>query len=119
MRILTKEFVRLARKHGIDDQSLHAAADDADRGLIEAEIGSCLIKQRVARQGGGKSGGYRVVVYYRRASRSVFLHLFAKNVKANLNPNELEAYRDFAKILDGLTDLQLLELAERRDWRLI
>lgn len=119
MRVLTKEFSRLARKFGLDDKSLHAAVDDADRGLIEAEIGNCLIKQRVARTGRGKSGGYRVVIYYRRASRSIFLHVFAKNDKANLNSTELEAYRDIAKILDALTERQLLELVDRRGWRMI
>lgn len=108
----------MARKCGIDDASLNSAIDDADRGSIEAELGSCLIKQRVARKGAGKSGGYRIVIYYRRAQRSVFLHVFAKNAKANLSPAELEAYRDFARILDGLTEQQVLELVDRRGWRI-
>jgi len=119
MRILTKEFSRLARKFGIDDESLGTAIDDADRGLIEADLGSHLIKQRIARKGAGKSGGYRIIIYYRRASRSVFLHIFAKKAKANLNAAELEAYRDFARILDDLTERQLLELVDRRGWRVI
>jgi hypothetical protein len=38
------------------------AIDRADRGLIDADLGGGLIKQRVARSGQGKTGGYRTIV---------------------------------------------------------
>ena len=37
----------------------------AERGLVDADLGGGLIKQRVARRGGGRSGGYRTVIAYR------------------------------------------------------
>lgn len=49
----------------------------------------------------------------------MFLHLFPKNDKGSLGPKELEAYRDFAKVLDGLTDPQIAALVERRGWRVL
>jgi hypothetical protein len=36
-----------------------------------------VIKQRVARPGQGRSGGYRVLVAYRAGHRAVFLYGFA------------------------------------------
>jgi hypothetical protein len=35
--------------------------------LVDADLGGGLIKQRVARKGKGKSGGYRMLVAYRVA----------------------------------------------------
>jgi len=37
-----------------------------------------FIKQRVARSGQGRSGGYRMLVAYREGDRAVFLYAFAK-----------------------------------------
>jgi hypothetical protein len=50
----------------------------AERGLIDADLGGGLIKQRVARQGQGRSGGYRMILAYRMKDRAVFLYAFAK-----------------------------------------
>jgi len=58
----TKEFARLIRKTDIDDKALSDAVDRAAKGLVDAELGSGLIKQRIARKGQGRSGGYRSVL---------------------------------------------------------
>src|SRR6478736_3990926 len=49
----TKAFGRFQRKEHIDDKALLAAVTRAERGLIDARLGGCLVKQRVARPGGG------------------------------------------------------------------
>ena len=54
-----KSFARFARKSGIADASLRKAVADAEKGLIDADLGGGVIKQRVARDGAGKSGGFR------------------------------------------------------------
>jgi hypothetical protein len=61
-------------------------------------------KLRVARTGGGKSGGYRVVTYFAGADFPVFLlTVFPKNVKTNLTQAEQHAFADACKRLtDGL-----------------
>ena len=64
-----------------------------ERGLIDADLGSGLIKQRVARVGKGRSGGYRTIVAYRHARRAVFLYGFAKSERENIGPEELAALR--------------------------
>jgi hypothetical protein len=66
---------------------------EAGTGLVDADLGGGLIKQRVARPGAGKSGGYRTVIAYRRGERAVFLYGFAKSVRANIDDDELEVLR--------------------------
>jgi hypothetical protein len=66
VRILKNRwFQRFARKEAITDQALCGAVDRANQGLIDADLGSGLIKQRVARPGAGRSGGYRTLILFR------------------------------------------------------
>ena len=94
MRIfLTRGVVRFARRQRIADASLGEAIERAERGTIDADLGGGLIKQRVARPGQGRSGGYRMIVAYRAAGRAVFLYAFAKSERDNIDADELEALR--------------------------
>jgi len=93
----TKWFGRFARHEGIADRNLIEAVQRAERGLIDADLGGGLIKQRVARQGKGRSGGYRVIVAYRAKGRAVFLFGFAKNESANISRDELVFLRELAE----------------------
>jgi hypothetical protein len=88
-----KGFARFQRRERIADASLAKAVREAGTGLVDADLGGGLIKQRVARPGAGKSGGYRTVIAYRRGERAVFLYGFAKSVRANLDDDELEVLR--------------------------
>lgn len=100
MRIFkNKAFTRFARKSGIDDASLCKAVADAGRGLIDADLGGGVIKQRVARSGGGKSGGFRTLILFRVGSLAFFVHGFAKNELANIDDDELAALRKLASVM--------------------
>ena len=57
-------FAKFAWKEKIDDDALCDAIDRAGKGLIDADLGSGLLKQRVAREGAGKSGGYRTLIFF-------------------------------------------------------
>jgi hypothetical protein len=74
--------------------SLSEAIERTARGLIDADLGGGIIKQRVARQGQGRSGGYRMLVAYRAGTRAVFLYAFAKNERENIDPDELLTLRE-------------------------
>ena len=55
-----KPFMSFARKAGLDDKELKKAIDDAERGIVGADLGGGVIKQRIARPpASGKSGGFR------------------------------------------------------------
>jgi hypothetical protein len=92
----TKWFARYARKARIKDRSLREVVMRAEQGLIDADLGGNVIKQRVARPGQGRSGGHRVLVAFRPKARAVFLYGFAKNERGNIDSDELATLRDIA-----------------------
>ncbi len=56
MRIYkTKPFARFADHEGIHDDALCEAIQRAKTGLVDADLGGSVIKQRIARKGQGKS----------------------------------------------------------------
>ena len=106
-------FVRFARKEGISNQSLLAAVTRAESGSIDADLGAGIIKQRIARRGAGKSGGYRSLVIYRKGDKAFFVYGFPKNVQDNIRDDEQEQFKRAAKLTLALTDEQLRLLIER------
>jgi hypothetical protein len=92
----TKWLARFAKRERITDRSLSDAIQRAERGLIDADLGGGLIKQRVARDGQGRSGGYRMLVADRAHARAVFLFGFAKNERDNIGPDDLLSLREIA-----------------------
>ena len=92
-------FAKFAAKEKISDATLAEAVHRAEIGLIDADLGGGLIKQRLARQGSGKSGGYRSIMIFRSGERAIFVFAFAKSDKANLSAAELKAYRKAASIM--------------------
>lgn len=90
MRILiTRGMTRFAQREETADTSLREAIERAEKGQVDADLGGGLIKQRVARAGRGRFGGYRTIIAYRKANRAVFLYGFAKNERENVGPREL------------------------------
>jgi hypothetical protein len=85
----TKPFARFVRREGILARSLLEAIERAERGSVDADLGGGLIKQRVARPGKGRSGGYRTIIAFRAGKRAVFLFGFAKSQRENLTDDEL------------------------------
>lgn len=107
MRVFkTRWFARFAKREQITDKSLREAIKRAERGLIDADLGGGLIKQRVARSGQGKSGGYRTLVAYRSKHRAIFIYGFAKSEQENVRPDELISFRragDYWLSVDAVT----------------
>lgn len=102
MRVFkTKPFARFARKAGLTDANLRHAVAAVERGVVDADLGGGVIKQRIARAGGGKSGGFRTIVLFRVGSRAVFVHGFAKSERANIRGDELAAFKMLAAELLG------------------
>lgn len=94
----TRWFARYARQELITDANLREAIARAERGLIDADLGGGLIKQRVARQGQGRSGGYRTIIAFRFKDRAVFLYGFAKSDRENIETDDLATAREIASM---------------------
>ena len=76
----------------------------AEDGLVDADLGGGLMKQRVARPGQGKSGGFRTIIAYRRGDRALFLFGFAKSERENLEDDELAYWQRVGRAYLGLDD---------------
>ncbi len=98
----TKPFARFAHREGIADEALCDAVERAARGLVDADLGGGIIKQRIARRGQGRSGGFRTIVVFRRGERAFFVHGFAKSDRDNLRRREFGALRALAEEMLGL-----------------
>ena len=97
MRVFkTKPFARFADHEGIADADLCDAIRCAEEGLIDADLGGGVIKQRIARKRQGKSGGFRSIVLFRRSEKAFFAYGFAKRERDNIRRDELKAFRKLA-----------------------
>ena len=66
-------------------------------------LGGGLRKLRFAREGSGKSAGFRSIHYYQTGSGPLYLlTVFAKNEKANLSAAELSALYHLGAELDAI-----------------
>ena len=74
----TKAFARFAEREGVEDAALCEAVRRALGGLIDADLGGGVIKQRIARKGGGRSGGIRTIVLFRRGELAFFVYGFPR-----------------------------------------
>ncbi len=86
-----RDFARWQTAEGLPDASLLEAVKNLENGLIDADLGGFLYKQRIARPGSGKSGGYRTLLSARMGCCYIFLHGFAKSAKANITVEEKKA----------------------------
>jgi len=94
----TPEYLRSAKKAGMTDAEREAAvsliADNPEAGdLIEGSGGAR--KVRIARQGKGKSGGYRVITYFLDEGAPVFLlTVISKGQRADLTGGQRKLVRN-------------------------
>ena len=115
MRIFkNKWFDRFADKEGITDDELKEAATRLEAGQTEADLGGGVYKIRVARHGEGKSGGYRVIVFFRSEERTFFVYGFAKSARDNIDQGELRAFKEDAKVNFSYTDKQIKDRLRKR-----
>jgi len=107
-----KPFARFARKARIPDADLLKAARLANEGVIDADLGGGVIKQRIARAGEGKSGGSRSIILFKKDDRAIFVHGFEKKDLSNIRQSDLAALRRFAEVYLGYTNAELAQRVE-------
>ena len=108
-------FGRFARKRKISEEVLWDAVDRAEKGLVDADLGGGVIKQRIARPGEGKSKGYRSIVLYRKGDKAFFVYGFPKSDLGNIRGDEEEQFKKAAKLILALSDCLLYTSPSPRD----
>lgn len=104
---MVKSFARFARRNRIGVRLLLVTAEEVVAGDVDADLGGGLYKQRIARPGAGKSGGFRTVLAHRAGGDVFFLHGFAKNAVGNIDAREARALKELGELLHGLHAGQL------------
>lgn len=84
----TKILSRWAVDEGLENLNLCKAVSEMMAGLIDADLGSGLLKKRVARTGQGKSGGFRTLVATNKGDRWIFIFGFSKSDRSNIDKKE-------------------------------
>lgn len=99
-----RTFSQWAKKEGVSDSTLKKAINEVENGLFDANLGNGLYKQRVAKKGQGKRGGYRMILAYEGNNRSIFMYGYAKNDQVNIDDNEAKIYKKLASYFLAMTD---------------
>ena len=132
-------FARFAEKEGITDAELRELVNLLEAGQPDADLGGGVYedtpwqargifvgeeiyftggvpppsnKMRLSRPGEGKSGGYRVIVFFRSEERTFYEYGFAKSDKANISRKELKLLKETARKYFSMTPDQLRERIE-------
>ncbi len=103
----TRTFQRWTSKAGVTDAALLDAMVQMERGLIDADLGGNLYKQRLALPGRGKSGSTRTLIATQFAGVLFFLYGFEKNDRDNITAKELVLYQRLARELLDMSEVQI------------
>jgi hypothetical protein len=110
MRVFkSKEFAKFAQKALLRDSLLCRAVAEIHAGIVDANLGGGVYKQRVRRAGGGKSGSFRTILLLRWEEIAIFVDGFRKSDQSNISPEELKVFRMIAKNL--LADAKSIAMA--------
>ncbi|WP_273384177.1 type II toxin-antitoxin system RelE/ParE family toxin [Actinobacillus porcinus] len=89
------------------------AVERANQGLIDANLGGNVIKQRIAKQGQGKSSGYRSLILYRINNNSYFVAAIEKSDRENISEQEENALKLLAKVYETYREEQINALVKQ------
>lgn len=100
MRIFkNKWFTRYVRRENIDDASVCLAVARINQDVADANLGGGVIKQRIARPGDGKSGGFRVIILFKVDAFAFFVYGFAKSERGSIAADELKVFKKLALVM--------------------
>jgi len=106
-KLMTKQFSKWVSSQNITSTELFEAIEEVESGHFDANLGGHLYKKRIRFKGQGKSGSGRSIICYKKGNRAIFIHGFAKNEKSNLSKKELNAFKEFSKILLGFSETEI------------
>jgi hypothetical protein len=101
-------FTRFAGKEGITDGELRELVNQLEDGQADANLGGSVYKIRLARLGEGKSGGYRIILFFRSEDKTFFQYAFPKSARDNIDQKELRFYKKLAKTKLAMSDSELI-----------
>ena len=107
-------FTRFADKESITDNELREMVNLLEAGQTGANLGGGVYKVRLARPSEGKSGGYRVILFFRNEDKTFFHYAYPKARRDNINEKELRLFKKMAKRYLAIGDSDLAEAVKVR-----
>ena len=98
-----RAFQRDLRGNSLDDEYIKAILRDVFKGRA-TQLGSKMYKIRAAKEGQGKSGGFRNIFFWKQNELIIFCALFGKNEQDNLTADEKKALKILSNEYDRLTN---------------
>ena len=105
-------FARFADKEGITDSELREVVGQLEAGQADANLGGDVYKMRIARRGEGKSGGFRVILFFRSEDKTFCHYAYPKASRDNISEKELRVFKKLAKRHLAMTNECLTEAVE-------
>lgn len=97
-------FKRWSKKNGLKKVDLLDALKRTINGSGVVNLGGNIYKIRVAKNGQGRSGGFRTILIFKKGKRSLFIYGFEKNDQDNIDKGTLADYKKFAVTFLNYTD---------------
>jgi len=116
MRYLkNKCFHKDLKDYELDDEDLKAVLDDIfkERAI---SLGFKMYKIRGAKEGKGKSGGFRNIFFWKKDELIIFCLLFAKNEQDSLSSDEEKALRIWSNEYSKLTENEIKKSIEKNNF---
>jgi hypothetical protein len=101
-------FSKAAAKAGISDEALMTAIQQVIQGQAD-DLGGGVFKKRL------NQNRHRSIVLAKGGRYWVYAYLFAKKDRANIEPEELSAFRKLAEAYGRMTDLELASALREGD----
>lgn len=111
---LTRSFNREFMKAAIPKGAFEEAIEGICLGRCTS-LGHRLYKNRIASEHKGKRGAYRAISYYRHGEMIIFIHLFAKNDKANISSKDFRRLALVSRELDQINVNKIKTLCSLRE----
>ena len=105
----TAWFAKAARKARIADEELCLAISQVMRGQVD-DLGGGVYKKRL------RKNQYRSILIAKTETFWIYEYLFAKQDRANIDDDELAAFRKLARAYGDLTPEKLNRLLTDQDW---
>ena len=109
-------FSRFADKEGITDAELKETINLLENEQADANLGGGVFKVRLARAGEGKSGAYRVIIFFRSGEKTFFHYAYPKARRANIDEGNLRDFKRLAKRYLAMEDSKLTEAVRAREF---
>ncbi|MCK5215564.1 MAG: type II toxin-antitoxin system RelE/ParE family toxin [Candidatus Omnitrophica bacterium] len=117
MRYLkNKAFQRDLKDNHLDDKYIKEVLEDVFKGRA-VPLGLKMYKIRAAKEGQGKSGGFRNIFFWKRDELIIFCVLFGKNEQDNLTSDEKKALKILSDEYDQLTGDEIKTLIKNNKFK--